>query len=365
MDPQEGRYLLLAGEPPKPDHGMWATVSVEMASGLNDGSERQAFERLGAGAFLAAPFVRILGERGKRRLVVGQVRVAVAADEKAAVTVVLQAAWSESGGWHQVPNSFDHADETVTASLMGPAHYVTGDLRHMAVIAANAIAEGSRNEVLKLRGLRYELERQAADLLAHRKSIALRPLLAGVIELSTAIGRARDQAREAVREGLWIWLWDSDTYERNRTENNRAADAPAWGSTHRTAVRHCEAIDVYLAEESSRLHDLLNSMSTFAVAQDGETQQKFNLIAAVAAAGLGLPALILSLYGADSFLPLDSFDRAWRALLPIAVATLIAIAVVLRRMPGRSRPRHYILAAGLVATLVVILLFAGVLAPAP
>jgi hypothetical protein len=121
-------------------------------------------------------------------------------------------------------------------------------------------------------------------------------------------------------------------------------------------------MDVESAEEVARLQALLSSMSTFAVAQDGEAQQRFNMVAAAVAAGLGLPALILSLYGADSFLPF-SFDRAWRALLPIAVTALVAAAVVLRRMPGRPSARHYLVAVGLVAGLVCVLLVAGLLAP--
>src|SRR5438094_7258762 len=89
-------------------------------------------------------------------------------------------------------------------------------------------------------------------------------------------------------------------------------------ASRRAAVRQCEVMDTQLDEEASRLHALLTSMSTFAVAQDGEGQQRFNLVAAVAAAGLGLPALILTLYGAQTYLPLDSVDHVWRALLPIA-----------------------------------------------
>jgi hypothetical protein len=185
---------------------VWAAVTSEIAVGLNDGSEQEAFERSGAVAFLAAPLLRVVGERGRRRLVIGQVRVAVTPDEEAAITLVLHAIWSETGGWHQESTSLHHADEALVSALSGPAHEVSGDARSVAVITGKALAEASRNEVLQLRGLRYELERQIADLLGQRKNTALRPLLAEIIELSMAIGRARDQAREAVRDGLWIWV---------------------------------------------------------------------------------------------------------------------------------------------------------------
>lgn len=303
------------------------------------------------------------------------------------VAFVVQAVWRESGGWQQevggggarggggggsgdgqgagggsggAEADVGRLKAEVVASLAEPAHLVDGEPRMAVVTVAKAFAEASRNEVTRLRGLRYELERQVADLLAQRRSTALRSLLAQVIELSMALSRARDHAREAVRDGLGIALWDVDTYRHNRGEV--VGSTRPWTETHRAALRHCEAMDVELAEEVARLQALLSSMATFAVAQDGEAQQRFNMVAAAAAAGLGLPALILSLYGADSFLPF-SFDRAWRALLPIALTALLAVGVVLRRMPGRATWRHYVIAVGLVALLVCVLLVAGLLAP--
>jgi hypothetical protein len=355
-------YHVLAGEPPVPDHGIWASVTTEAASGIIDGAERQTSERLGAEAFLAVPYLRVVGEDGARRLVVGQVRVGVTGD-RTSVVLALEAMWSEAGGWHQEPELSIDLDDELVASLAEPAHPVSGDASTTAVIVAKAFAEASRNEVTKLRVLRHELERHLANLLAGRENITLRPLLSQIIELSVAFNRARDQARSAVRDGLWIWLWDNDTYQRNRGSLPPSPDEPPWARTHRAALRHGEAMAEQLAEEVALLHALLSSMSTFAVAQDSEAQQKFNLIVTVAAAGLGLPALILSLYGAQAFLPMNTFDRAWRALLPIAATALVASGVALHRMPGRAGLRHYVIALLLVLTLVIVLLFAGALAP--
>ncbi|RKT53895.1 hypothetical protein [Saccharothrix australiensis] len=357
------RHLLLAGTPPRPDHGFRATVTT----GVEHQPDRDSFDSLGVVALLAAPYLRVLGARGDRRVVVGTVEVAVGADGDATVTLIVQAGWRERGGWHQEDER--HGADALIGSLAGPAHRVTGDARSVAVTAAKAFAEASRAELARLRGIRYGLERQIADLLAQRRSAALRPLLAEIIELSIATGRARDHARDAVRNGLWIWLWDTDTYHRNRDRaGDHRTDPPdahrtGLRDTHRAALRHCEAMETELAEEAARLHTLLTSMSTFAVAQDGEAQQRFNMVAAGAAAGLGLPALILSFYGADSFLPLDSFDRAWRALAPIAVTALVAVTLALRRMPGRATARHYVFAVGLVVTLIGVLFVAGALAP--
>jgi hypothetical protein len=350
--------LLFAGDPVEEGHGLRAVVSSE--PGVDLPHQREIWQRSGAEALLVAPLVRLIGARGDRRLVVGTTRVTVTADGGTSVAFLVQSVWRESTGWQQDAEPGGLA-EAVIGSLAEPAHRIDGDPKAKAVTVAKALAEASRDEVTRLRGLRYEVERQVADLLAERRPTALRSLLAQIIELSMALGRARDHARAAVRGGLWIWLWDVDTYRANRGEPVDRTNP--WTETHRAALRHCEAMDVELAEEVARLQALLSSMSTFAVAQDGEAQQRFNMVAAAAAAGLALPALILSLYGADSFLPF-SFDRAWRALLPIAVTALVAVAVALRRMPGRATARHYLVAVGLVAALVCVLLVAGLLAPA-
>lgn len=104
-------------------------------------------------------------------------------------------------------------------------------------------------------------------------------------------------------------------------------------------------------------------MSTISVAQEAEAQQNFNLFAAAAAAGLGFPALILSLYGAQDFLPLSSVDHALRALAPVGVTALVAVIVVLYRMPRRARPRHYVFGVAVVFGLLGVLWVAGALAP--
>ncbi|MEO6083445.1 MAG: hypothetical protein ABIQ18_10100 [Umezawaea sp.] len=336
--------------------GVRAVVTGEALGPKPERTRR--WQRSGAEALLAAPLVRLLGTPGDRRIVVGKAQVAVDADSECAVTLLVQAVWSERGGWHQ--EAWDRTDvgAELLAALASPAHQIAGDAKEIAVMTAKGLAEGSRDAVAGVRGLRYEAERQVADLLTQRRSTALRPLLAQVVELSQALSRARDHAREAVRDGLWIFLWDADTYQLNRGEP--ATTSHPWTVPHRNALRHCEAMDVELADEATRLQTLLSSVATFAVAQDGEAQQRFNTLAA--AAGLGLPALILSLYGADTFLPF-SFDTAWRALTPIAVIALVAVTITLRRMPGKASPRHFLGAIGLVVALVLVLLVAGLLAP--
>jgi hypothetical protein len=297
---------VLAGDPAGEDLGAQVTVSVGSESLDGD----------------AVPFVRVTKEK-VRRILVGHART-----DGERLDVAIRAVWGENGGWHR---EMWHGGD-VSGLLTHPAHAIPGDSTKAGVIA-KAVAEGSRNTVAELRGLRYEMERQVADLLAQRRNTALRMVMAQLVELSIAFSRARDQARDTLRE----------------------VRLPG-------VVRHCEAMDAELGEEITRLQSLLSSVSTFAVAQEGEAQQRFNMFAAAAAAGLGLPALILSLYGADAYLPF-TWDKAWRALAPIAGALTLAAVIILRRMPGPTTVRHHLAALGLIAGLVGVLLVAGFLAP--
>ncbi|RSM72850.1 hypothetical protein DMH04_42280 [Kibdelosporangium aridum] len=341
-----------------------ATVVNGASDGGYDGGEQEAFSATAAKAFLAVPYLRLSGEPGKRRLIVGQGRVIAKPDGGVELTLIRQTARAEEKGWSEdaaVPGEAEL--ERISGLPLPSAYPMEGDAVAQAVTLTKALAESSRNEVLRLRSLRYELEREIAQLLTKRRRGSLRPLLADTIELSTALGRARDQAQKAIRDGLWIWMWDDETYHRVRDELPPEPGEAEWVRQYRNALKHCAALDEQLAEEIARLHSLLTGISAFAVAADSEAQERFNLLAAVAAAGLGLPALIISLYGADTFLPLNSFDAAWRALLPIGVTVLVVSAVGLRWLPGKPRVRHYLFALLFVLTLIGVLLFAGAFAP--
>jgi len=73
-----------------------------------------------------------------------------------------------------------------------------------------ALAELSRDAVASVREIRYDLEHR----LAHFSSKGLptssnTPIVASLLQLNIICGRAADEAREAVREGLWLHLSDS------------------------------------------------------------------------------------------------------------------------------------------------------------
>ncbi len=362
MESRHGRQWVLAGEPRGEGHGIEARILHAGARSAGDSPGRDGPSD--SGASLTAPLLRVVGPRGRRRVVVGRIRVRTEQGDAPLVVLAVQAVWSENGGWRQERPAAGTPDDELAASLAEPAHGIAGDARSRAVTMAKAFAESSRNEVLRLRELRYELEQRMADHLAGRADGQLRPLLAAAVELSTAVGRARDQSLEAVRAGLGVWTWDRAAYLRLRDEAAPEPDEkPAWMPRLRAGVRHCEAMERELAEEADRLQALLGGMSSFAVAQGAEAQERFTLAVGAGAAVIGLPALVLALYGANPYLPLDSLDRAWRLLLPIGATALVAVLAVLAWMPGTTRPRHYLVAVGAVVALVSVLLLAGALVP--
>ncbi|PDP85653.1 hypothetical protein CQJ94_21275 [Glycomyces fuscus] len=363
MESGHGRQRVLAGDPRREGHGIEARI-VYGGAPRGDAHAPAGSGPGASGVSLTAPLLRVVGPRGRRRVVVGRVRVRTERDEAPVVALDVQAVWAESGGWRQERPDAAGPDDELAASLDEPAHGVVGDTRSRAVTMAKAFAESSRNEVLRLRELRYELEQRMADHLAGRADKQLRPLLAAAIELSAAVGRARDQALEDHREVLCVWRWDRQAYLRVRDGAASEADGvPAWEARLRAGVRHCEAMERELSVEADRFQALLGGMSSFAVAQGAETQERFTLVVGAGAAVIGLPALVLALYGANPYLPLDSLDRVWRLLLPIGATALAAVLAVLAWMPGTTRPSHYLVAVGAVVALVCVLLLAGALVP--
>ncbi|MEV6229516.1 hypothetical protein AB0L88_16780 [Saccharopolyspora shandongensis] len=361
MSAQEAELPLFTGDANAPELGVSAKVRYEHAEEHGFPNEEDAFRQADTAAYRAAPLLRLIGERGSRKLITGRMRIAVRPDSAPSVTILVTALWSERDRWTQVQDVRSQLDDALGASLTEPAHPVHGDEQDVAAILAKAVAESSHNEVTKVRALRYELERRLADQLANRKQEPMRRLLAEVIELSIAFNRARDEARAAIRDDLW--RRDESAPRHGETAEPPGPETPVLDRMHYNAIRHCRSMSSLLEEETARLHSLQDSMSTISVAQDAEAQQNFNLFAAAAAAGLGLPALILSFYGAQTYLPLTSFDRAARALLPVGLTALVAVMIVLRQMPWRARFRHYAGGFTLVVCVLGVLWVAGALAP--
>ncbi len=109
------------------------------------------------------------------------------------------------------------------------------------------------------------------------------------------------------------------------------------------------------------LHSLLNAASTIAVTREAKAQETFNMVAAVGGVMFGVPALVLSLYGATAVLPLRAGNAI--VILPLAVAGLGA-ALIAALLPGLRRTgktRRFSVALAAVLTILIILISAGTL----
>ncbi len=327
------------------------------------------------GAFRAVPLLLVLGDPADL-VVVGRVHVRQDGPD-VTVDAVIDGVWvTVDGGWEPAgPAEPRDVDVRIQRALRevrvdAPAE-VLADPQGAVARFAKSLAEGSRGAVARLRALRYAVESGLADQLRPGRRDSVLPALATLLELGVMSGRAADQAREAVREGLWVWLTDPEAYHSYRVTQDPtilSGHAPAdhatrpWMRTHDATVRQCRAMEEQLTAEADVISSLLDAAATVASARESESQQLFNTLVGVAAVGLGLPALVLSLYGADQLVPLTSL-RQVLALLPIALAAGLAGVVAVRQLPAGSTRKHVAGTVLVVLALLLFLVFAGVVAP--
>lgn len=158
-----------------------------------------------------------------------------------------------------------------------------------------------------------------------------------------AVSRARDAATEDRRGGLSSWRSHAAAYHAQRRLQDptlprrpgaRKARRRSWFPILDAGVRQCEAMDRLLAEESTLLHQLLDAAASVSVARDAQAQETFTLVATVGGVLIGIPALIIALYGATSVLPINTSNII--VLVPVAVSGLLA-AFLAAFLPGRER----------------------------
>lgn len=346
-----------------------AVLTVVETNGPGRNGEEDAFQRLGA-AFRVAPLLRVLGTAPQRLIVVGQLRLSVSATQSS-LEAGVEGVWSEEHAW-QVKDQPDLIG-SLAPSLMTTDYLVTAmDEQSMVTTMAKAATEASRDAVADLREIRYEVESCLASHLRRDGEGSVLPILSTFLELSIVTNRARDQARAVAREGFWLWLTDDEAYQRHRTmldptllNGHQPADlhTRSWMRTHDAGVRQCLAMDRQLSEEAALIAGMLDAASTVAAARESEGQETFNALTAVAALGLGIPALVLAYYGADRLLPLNDWRRV-EAMLPIALAAVAAGVLAQFRLPARHVNRRQKMGVVLsVVLLLALLAWAGLLAP--
>jgi hypothetical protein len=318
----------------------------------------------GRSTFAAAPLLSVHREGEKLLLLVGHCQVVVPPAGPPQVTVVVQELWRAEGASDPgTPPTSLHtvkSDPALAAAVDAVVSSVPaldpGTPEARAVLVAKSIAEHARNTVEQLRGLRYEAERHLANSIG---DIAYDPLaLPVLLELGIAAGRARDLARKAAREGLWVYHFSSAAYHAQRRGMDPTLpvreggdDLPAWFATYDAGVRQCRMMADDLTEEVDQLHRLVQASSSISAARDVRAQEQFNFVATIGAVVLGLPALVLAVYGARS----DS-ELPWAWVLPVFLCGTLA-CVVAWFLPGEAavRPlrRRQAMAAAVVTFLLV------------
>lgn len=264
-----------------------------------------------------------------------------------------------------------------------------------ATALAKALAERSRDHVRRLRAARAVVEGRLSDALREESDVpdrgtlaALRTLLrlgaaearnsaprakdqlATLIELARAANRAREQCLEGVRQGTALWRTDGPTYHLHRRlvdptllrpkdePDPATAPQPVWLRQHDAGIRQLGSAAEQLGEEVDQIYGLLDGASTIAAIRDAEAQEQLNTVAAVAAVGLGIPGLILALFGADVLVPFSEGGRQAAVLGLIFLVTLVVLLFVLAQMRQSSARSGRTMATALgVATLLALTLF--------
>jgi hypothetical protein len=362
-------------------------VLIEVVSPVKASTTISAHDvLLGASdAFRAIPLLAALKADGDRLIAVGQTRVVTRRNALPRVTVVVRRLWQASvqesvygdplavahavGHWRVIPHH-DQLDRLLTAWVKSAIGSPSGDADGAATSVAKDLAERSRDTVAVLRSFRYGLEEMLARTLRGGSTNNLELVLADIIELSTVCNRAGDEAREAVREGMWTWRTDPAAYHAHRRMldgslpalrgDHRGRRRP-WFATLDAGVRQCEGMARLIGEETPLLHSLLNAASTIAVTRDARAQETFNFVATVGGVLFGMPALILALYSATSVLPLTKANVIVFAPLAAAGMLASALAAFLPGSKGRGRARRFAAAGAAMLIILLLLIVAGTL----
>lgn len=333
----------------------------------------------GRSVMRVAPLLSVTGPVGRRSVAVGRTRIVVSGRSSAAYEITIVASWQESGTVGEF-ELVDHSgnDAAIRRSVQESFPTIEVSLpdasnESRAAQLAKELCENSRGAVAALREIRYSLENQLASTSRGSSATAEHTsVVSGLLQLNIICARAADQARELAREGLWVYLSDNRAYHsyRKLQDPSLLSLYPAatrrlrpWMRLHDTAIRHCQEMRKQLDAESDSIRSLIAAASSISSSKDADAQSRFNVLAAIASVGIGLPALVLSLYGADILLPLNTGPRQL-AFAPVAVALLFAAIIAMWQGVRLRRGKIWTVSAvGIVVVLLVLLLVAGFLAP--
>lgn len=355
-----------ANDPSNPPTEPLVAVDVEVfllqdGQSANPATVGRLIAHGSASGFRSAPLLMVVGNRAHRKLVLGRWHI-WSDGERILIDAAIEHIADESSGWERT----DAAPATLTELLRDhfeprPKTDLTDRHRLLASLAKEA-AEQSRNGVAQVRSLRLELEERVAASLgsAHGESPSKTvPLL---INLGIAMTQARHEAREAVREGLWLWSDDPAAYHAYRRGRDitlatwqPSVDATPrpWMGAHDAAIRHCESMSELLGEEVHALTQMVQAAGAMAQIHDAESADTLNKVASAAAVGIGLPSLGLAYYGADRLFVLNPSGIVV-VLGVILIPTVFAI--VASMVVGRGSKRYTAVGMGVLVSCLLLCL---------
>ncbi|WP_146069629.1 hypothetical protein [Arthrobacter sp. B0490] len=328
-----------------------------------------------------APLLFVAGGIPDRKIFIGDVRVVVSDLHHAAFEVHIKTSWSEINEDHFEMMEFglDELNDLTVHNFpllqelpdWPPTPPV--DQEGLAAYFAKAISEQSRDCISQLREIRYGLENRLAHHSSHDSgSEDHASVVSSLLQLNIILGRTADQAREAVREGLWVYISDEEAYHSYRRLQDPSiineyppatADLRPWMRLHDAAVRQCGELRKQADAEAGSVRALLASASSISNAWEAEAQSRFNVLLAVVSVGLGVPALVLALYGAEVLVPLNTPPRVL-AFAPVAAGLLLAAFIAVLKAPKGRHRAIWRLGAGVILLALALLVAAGISAPA-
>lgn len=350
-------------------------VSVGVATGIWTYEETRHAAREGRRAVRVVPLVHFWSDGnddGSAWICVGGVRIVIDEVGDVYYEVAIVSLWRVRDGIISGPSDLravvSRFESAVADTLIRCAEQVlpeNGQDRapaHLVAVHAKAVCEISRNAVSFIREIRYGLEAKLAEESTDETADEQHTkIVSSVLILNIVCCRAADAAREAVREGLWAYINDDQAYHayRKRRDPTLLVTQPAatietrsWMRLHDAGIRHCEQIQEQMAEESVTLVGLLEAASSISSSREADAQTRLNTLIALLSLGIGVPALVLALYGAQLILPLDTV-RQRLAFLPVGLSLLVAAILAIVFAPKGQTRRIWISAA--VAVLGVLL----------
>lgn len=226
----------------------------------------------------------------------------------------------------------DTLRKEVEGELQGIGEYVIPRV-------AKFLCERSRDTLAQIRDLRYKFETELAQASQRTSgSESYTQIVAHLLQLNVVCGRASDQAREANREGLWVYICDREVYHSYRklqdpTIINEFPPATfglrPWMRVHDAAIRQSTQLQLQTEAETAAIQSLISSATGISSSREADAQSRFNLLLGLLSIGLGVPALFLALYGATKILPLNDLNRVAvfsPVALPLILAAILAMA---------------------------------------